>query len=122
VKELIPDDPTSNWLDMAVSASPSRACRPHLLGGPRPAPSARLAFNEMVAAGELKAPIVIGATTRFGLGRQPQPRDEAMKDGSDAVSDWPLLNALLNCASGAPGSRSTTAAASAWAGRSIRAW
>jgi urocanate hydratase len=93
VKEVIPDDPhLHNWLDMArerikFQGLPARICwvglgQRHRLG---------LAFNEMVARGELKAPIVIG---RDHL-------DSAMRDGSDAVSDWPLLNALLNCASGA---------------------
>jgi urocanate hydratase len=82
-----------------------------------------LAFNEMVAKGELKAPIVIGRDhPRIGLGRQPQPRDRGDEDGSDAVSDWPMLNALLNCASGAPGCRCIMAAASASASRSMPAW
>jgi urocanate hydratase len=61
-----------------------------------------LAFNEMVARGELKAPIVIGRDhLDSGSVASPNRETEAMKDGSDAVSDWPLLNALLNCASGA---------------------
>ena len=61
-----------------------------------------LAFNEMVAKGELKAPIVIGRDhLDSGSVASPNRETEAMKDGSDAVSDWPLLNALLNCASGA---------------------
>ena len=61
-----------------------------------------LAFNEMVASGELKAPIVIGRDhLDSGSVASPNRETEAMKDGSDAVSDWPLLNALLNCASGA---------------------
>jgi urocanate hydratase len=61
-----------------------------------------IAFNEMVARGELKAPIVIGRDhLDSGSVASPNRETEAMKDGSDAVSDWPLLNALLNCASGA---------------------
>ena len=61
-----------------------------------------LAFNEMVAKGELKAPIVIGRDhLDSGSVASPNRETEAMQDGSDAVSDWPLLNALLNCASGA---------------------
>jgi urocanate hydratase len=61
-----------------------------------------LAFNEMVAKGELKAPIVIGRDhLDSGSVASPNRETEAMRDGSDAVSDWPMLNALLNCASGA---------------------
>ena len=63
---------------------------------------AGLAFNEMVKSGELKAPIVIGRDhLDSGSVASPNRETEAMQDGSDAVSDWPLLNALLNCASGA---------------------
>ena len=104
VKELIPDDPhLHNWLDMAgqrikFQGLPARICwvglgDRHRLG---------LAFNEMVAKGELKAPIVIGRDhLDSGSVASPNRETEAMKDGSDAVSDWPLLNALLNTASGA---------------------
>ena len=61
-----------------------------------------LAFNEMVAKGELKAPVVIGRDhLDSGSVASPNRETESMMDGSDAVSDWPLLNALLNCASGA---------------------
>jgi urocanate hydratase len=61
-----------------------------------------MAFNEMVAKGELKGPLVIGRDhLDSGSVASPNRETEAMKDGSDAVSDWPLLNALLNCASGA---------------------
>ena len=61
-----------------------------------------LAFNEMVASGELEAPVVIGRDhLDSGSVASPNRETEAMRDGSDAVSDWPLLNALLNCASGA---------------------
>jgi urocanate hydratase len=104
VKELIPDNPhLHNWLDMArariqFQGLPARICwvglgDRHRLG---------LAFNEMVAKGELKAPIVIGRDhLDSGSVASPNRETESMRDGSDAVSDWPLLNALLNCASGA---------------------
>ena len=104
VKELIPDDAhLHHWLDMAreriaFQGLPARICwvglgQRHRLG---------LAFNEMVATGELKAPIVIGRDhLDSGSVASPNRETEAMADGSDAVSDWPLLNALLNCASGA---------------------
>ena len=104
VKALIPDDPhLHNWLDMArerisFQGLPARICwvglgQRHRLG---------LAFNEMVGSGELKAPIVIGRDhLDAGSVASPNRETEAMKDGSDAVSDWPFLNALLNCASGA---------------------
>jgi urocanate hydratase len=104
VKELIPDDPhLHRWLDMAreriaFQGLPARICwvglgQRHRLG---------LAFNEMVARGELKAPIVIGRDhLDSGSVASPNRETEAMRDGSDAVSDWPLLNALLNTASGA---------------------
>ncbi len=104
VKELMLDNPhLHNWLDMArariqFQGLPARICwvglgDRHRLG---------LAFNEMVARGELKAPIVIGRDhLDSGSVASPNRETEAMKDGSDAVSDWPLLNALLNCASGA---------------------
>ena len=104
VKELIPDNPhLHRWLDMArqkisFQGLPARICWVGL--GER----ARLglAFNEMVAKGELSAPIVIGRDhLDSGSVASPNRETEAMKDGSDAVSDWPLLNALLNCASGA---------------------
>jgi urocanate hydratase len=104
VKELIPDDPhLHNWLDMAkeriaFQGLPARICwvglgQRHRLG---------LAFNEMVKKGELDAPIVIGRDhLDSGSVASPNRETEAMLDGSDAVSDWPLLNALLNTASGA---------------------
>jgi len=104
VKELIPDDPhLHNWLDMArerirFQGLPARICwvglgQRHRLG---------LAFNEMVARGELSAPVVIGRDhLDSGSVASPNRETEAMRDGSDAVSDWPLLNALLNTASGA---------------------
>ncbi|MEQ8665245.1 MAG: urocanate hydratase [Rhodospirillales bacterium] len=104
VKELMPDDEhLHNWLDMAreriaFQGLPARICwvglgDRHRLG---------LAFNEMVRSGELKAPVVIGRDhLDSGSVASPNRETEAMKDGSDAVSDWPLLNALLNTASGA---------------------
>ena len=104
VKELIPDDPhLHNWLDMAQArihfqGLPARICWVGL--GQR----ARLglAFNEMVASGEISAPIVIGRDhLDSGSVASPNRETEGMRDKSDAVSDWPLLNALLNCASGA---------------------
>ncbi|MCK4203875.1 urocanate hydratase [Brucella pituitosa] len=104
VKELLPDNKhLHNWLDMAkeriaFQGLPARICwvglgDRHRLG---------LAFNEMVRNGELKAPIVIGRDhLDSGSVASPNRETESMKDGSDAVSDWPLLNALLNTASGA---------------------
>jgi len=104
VKELMTRDRhLHNWLDMARSrirfqGLPARICwvglgDRHRLG---------LAFNDMVARGELKAPIVIGRDhLDSGSVASPNRETEAMRDGSDAVSDWPLINALLNCASGA---------------------
>ena len=104
VKALIPDDAhLHRWLDMArerirFQGLPARICWVGL--GKR----ARLglAFNEMVASGEVGAPIVIGRDhLDSGSVASPNRETEDMRDGSDAVSDWPLLNALLNCASGA---------------------
>lgn len=104
VKELIPDDKhLHNWLDMArerihFQGLPSRICwvglgDRHRLGQ---------AFNEMVRNGELSAPVVIGRDhLDSGSVASPNRETESMKDGSDAVSDWPLLNALLNTAGGA---------------------
>ena len=104
VKELMPHDRhLHRWLDMAreriaFQGLPARICwvglgDRHRLG---------LAFNEMVARGELAAPIVIGRDhLDSGSVASPNRETEAMLDGSDAVADWPLLNALLNCASGA---------------------
>ena len=104
VKELLPNQPALHrWLDLArqrirFQGLPARICwvglgDRHRLG---------LAFNEMVARGELKAPIVIGRDhLDAGSVASPNRETEAMRDGSDAVSDWPLLNALLNTASGA---------------------
>jgi urocanate hydratase len=104
VKELIPDNPhLHNWLDMAAKrikfqGLPARICWVGLGDRDR----LGLAFNEMVANGELKAPVVIGRDhLDSGSVASPNRETEAMRDGSDAVSDWPLLNALLNTASGA---------------------
>jgi urocanate hydratase len=104
VRELTEGDTRlHNWLDMAreriaFQGLPARICWVglgvrHRLG---------LAFNEMVANGELKAPVVIGRDhLDSGSVASPNRETEGMRDGSDAVSDWPLLNALLNTASGA---------------------
>lgn len=104
VRELMPDDDALHrWLDMAAKrirfqGLPARICWAglgdrHRLG---------LAFNAMVRNGELKAPVVIGRDhLDAGSVASPNRETEAMKDGSDAVSDWPFLNALVNCASGA---------------------
>ncbi len=104
VRELMPEDAhLHRWLDMAAEriafqGLPARIAwvglgDRHRLG---------LAFNEMVASGELSAPVVIGRDhLDSGSVASPNRETEAMADGSDAVSDWPLLNALLNCASGA---------------------
>ena len=104
VKELIPNDPhLHNWINMAqqrieFQGLPARICwvglgDRHRLG---------LAFNEMVSKGELKAPVVIGRDhLDSGSVASPNRETESMLDGSDAISDWPLLTALLNCASGA---------------------
>jgi urocanate hydratase len=104
MKELFPEDAALHrWLDMAgqriaFQGLPARICwiglgQRHLAG---------LAFNAMVRSGELKAPIVIGRDhLDSGSVASPNRETEAMKDGSDAVSDWPLLNAMLNTAGGA---------------------
>ncbi len=104
VKELIPDDAhLHRWLDMArerisFQGLPARICWVGLGLRHRLA----LAFNEMVRKGEVKAPIVIGRDhLDSGSVASPNRETEAMQDGSDAVSDWPLLNAMLNVASGA---------------------
>ncbi len=104
VRELIPDDAhLHRWLDMAgqrikFQGLPARICWVGLGQRDR----LGLAFNEMVRSGELKAPIVIGRDhLDSGSVASPNRETEAMADGSDAVSDWPLLNALLNTASGA---------------------
>ena len=104
VKELMPDDAhLHNWLDMAkqriqFQGLPARICWVGLGDRAR----LGLAFNDMVRKGELKAPIVIGRDhLDSGSVASPNRETESMRDGSDAISDWPLLNALLNCASGA---------------------
>ena len=104
IKELFPDNThTHRWLDMArerisFQGLPARICWLGLGERHR----AGLAFNEMVRKGELKAPIVIGRDhLDTGSVASPNRETEAMKDGTDAVSDWPLLNALLNTAGGA---------------------
>jgi urocanate hydratase len=104
VKQLLPDNAhLHRWLDMAkeriaFQGLPARICWIGL--GDRA--KVGLAFNEMVRSGELKAPVVIGRDhLDSGSVASPNRETEGMRDGSDAVSDWPLLNALLNCASGA---------------------
>jgi urocanate hydratase len=104
LKELFPQDAhLHRWLDMAsdriaFQGLPARICWLGLGERQR----AGLAFNQMVARGELAAPIVIGRDhLDAGSVASPNRETEAMRDGSDAVSDWPLLNALLNTASGA---------------------
>ncbi len=104
LKELFPNDPhLHRWLDMAgeriaFQGLPARICWLGLGERHR----AGLAFNEMVRKGELRAPIVIGRDhLDSGSVASPNRETEAMRDGSDAVSDWPLLNALLNTAGGA---------------------
>ena len=104
IKELFPDNqPVHRWLDMAreriaFQGLPARICWLGLGERHR----AGLAFNEMVRTGELKAPVVIGRDhLDTGSVASPNRETESMKDGTDAVSDWPLLNALLNTAGGA---------------------
>jgi len=104
MKELFPNDRhLHRWLDMAAEriafqGLPARICWIGLGERHR----AGLAFNEMVKRGELKAPIVIGRDhLDSGSVASPNRETESMRDGSDAVSDWPLLNALLNTAGGA---------------------
>ncbi|MFT5655142.1 MAG: urocanate hydratase [Arenicella sp.] len=104
IKELIPDDlHLHNWLDMAreriqFQGLPARICWVGLKDRAR----LGLAFNEMVRTGELSAPIVIGRDhLDSGSVASPNRETESMLDGSDAVSDWPLLNAMLNTAGGA---------------------
>jgi urocanate hydratase len=104
IVELFPNNASvRRWLDMAkdriaFQGLPARICwlglgERHVAG---------LAFNEMVAKGELKAPVVIGRDhLDCGSVASPNRETEAMRDGSDAVSDWAFLNALLNCAGGA---------------------
>ncbi|MEE2720262.1 MAG: urocanate hydratase, partial [Pseudomonadota bacterium] len=104
VKELIPDDPQlHNWLDLArekikFQGLPARICwlglgQRHRVG---------LAFNELVRSGEVSAPLVVGRDHMdSGSVASPNRETEGMQDGSDAVADWPLLNAMLNTASGA---------------------
>ncbi|MGC8466217.1 MAG: urocanate hydratase, partial [Acidimicrobiales bacterium] len=104
VKELIPDDAhLHHWLDLArerirFQGLPARIC----WVGVEDRYRLGVAFNEMVASGELSAPIVIGRDhLDTGSVASPNRETESMKDGSDAVSDWPLLNAMLNVAGGA---------------------
>lgn len=125
MKELFPNHKhLHRWLEMAeerisFQGLPARICwiglgERHLAG---------LAFNEMVRNGELKGPIVIGRDhLDSGSVASPNRETEAMMDGSDAVSDWPLLNALLNTASGATWSACTTAVVWAWVIHNTQVW
>jgi urocanate hydratase len=103
VRELVSDAHLHRWLDMAqqriaFQGLPARICWLGLKDRAR----VGLAFNDMVGSGELRAPIVIGRDhLDSGSVASPNRETEGMRDGSDAVSDWPLLNALLNTASGA---------------------
>ena len=124
VLELFPENESlARWIKMAgervhFQGLPARIC---WLGyGERDV--AGLRFNDMVASGEVSAPLVIGRDhLDSGSVASPYRETEAMKDGSDAIADWPLLNALVNTASGRiVGARSTTAAGSASAARSTR--
>ncbi len=122
---MFPDDERAGrWIRMArervaFQGLPARIC---WLGyGER----ARfgLAFNELVRRGDVKAPIVIGRDhLDAGSVASPNRETEGMRDGTDAIADWPILNALLNTRPARPGCRSTTAAASASATRSTPAW
>ena len=125
VKELMPDDRhLHRWLDMArgrikFQGLPARICWIGLKDRARRG----LAFNEMVASGEVQAPIVIGRDhLDSGSVASPNRETEGMRDGSDAVSDWPLLNAMLSTAGGALGSASIMAAGSALASASTPDW
>ncbi len=104
VRELFPDDKhLHNWLDMAAKRIHFQGLPARILWiGLGDRHRVGLAFNEMVRKGELKAPVVIGRDhLDSGSVASPNRETESMQDGSDAVSDWPMLNALLNCASGA---------------------
>ncbi len=101
---MVPDDPhLHHWLDMArahirFQGLPARICWLGLGERAR----VGLAFNEMVARGELSGPVVIGRDhLDSGSVASPNRETESMRDGSDAIADWPLLNALLSCANGA---------------------
>ena len=104
VRELFPHDQhLHQWLDMAQKRIHFQGLPARILWiGLGDRHRVGLAFNEMVRTGELKAPVVIGRDhLDSGSVASPNRETESMKDGSDAVSDWPMLNALLNCASGA---------------------
>ena len=126
VKELMPDNThLHNWLDMArkrikFQGLPARIC---WVGPGRPRIASASPSTRWWPSGELKAPIVIGRDhLDSGSVASPNRETEAMNDGSDAVSDWPMLNALLTAPRARPGCRCITAAASASASRSMPAW
>lgn len=102
LKELFPTNKALHrWIDMAQEKSPSRLAVPYLLAWIWRTKKMGLAINELVRTGELKAPVVIGRD-HLTAGLSPPNREtEAMKDGSDAVGDWAVLNALVNTAAGA---------------------
>src|SRR6185503_19825379 len=101
VKDLVADPHLHRWLDMAKERIAFQGLHARICWlGLKDRARAGLAFNEMVASGELKGPIVIGRDhLDSGSVASPNRETEGMRDGSDAVSDWPLLNALLNTAS-----------------------
>ena len=113
--ELFPENESLIWLKMAEDADavPGIAVA-HLLARAWRAASGRVAFNQLVASGEVKAPIVIGRDhLDAGSVACPYRETEAMRDGSDAIGDWPILNALTNALRARPGFRFITAEASA---------
>ena len=121
----VPDDEAlQRWLRLAAEKVPFQGLPARIcwLGyGDRA--RAGLAINDLVAAGEVAAPIVIGRDhLDAGIVASPNRETEAMRDGSDAIADWPILNALVTRRPGRRGSASTTAAASASATRSMPAW
>jgi urocanate hydratase len=101
--DLFPDnDRLQIWLRGSATRSASRACPPGSAGSATASGTAGLAFNDLVASGTVSAPIVIGRDhLDCGSVASPYRETEAMLDGSDAIADWPLLNAMINTASGA---------------------
>ena len=115
----------ARWIPLARErvAVPGACPRASAGSATASAPEFGLAINELVRAGEVKAPIVIGRDhLDTGSVASPFRETEAMRDGSDAIADWPLLNALVNTAAGASGCASTTAAGSGSATRCTPAW
>jgi len=103
VKELVPDDEALHrWLDMAATRVPFQGLPARICWVGMERAKIGLAFNDMVASGELEAPVVIGRDQMdAGSVASPNRETEKMPDGSDAVADWPMLNAMMNTASGA---------------------